>query len=192
MAWAATPTSASTGSHLQAKTLVDILALNYTTSLAVVPDLNSTTTIKAALYDNTVTPDAAATGSSAGYAGTGSPWVSTGGSTGAAQVFQTGSTAGDWIQGGRLISSGISFSASANASGALLTWAPSLPMANSTATTLSNIYGMFLYFTNTDTSGGGIANSGLGFWFFGGTAYGVTSGVLTVTSSASGLFTLQV
>jgi hypothetical protein len=65
-------------------------------------------------------------------------------------------------------------------------------MANATATTLSNIYGMFLYFTNTDASVSGIANSGLGFWFFGGTAYGVTSGVLTVTSSASGLFTLQV
>lgn len=190
MAWVA-GTSPSAGSHLLSKTLIDLFSVNYST-LAAVPDLNSTTTIKAALYDNTVTPDAAATGASAGYAGTGSPWVSTGSSAGAAQVFQSGSTAGDWIVGGRTIGSGTTLTAASNATGALITWAPSLPMANSTATTLSNVYGMFLYFTNTDTSSGGIVNSGLGFWWFGGTAYGVTSGILTVTSSASGLFTLQV
>ena len=191
MAWVA-GTSPSAGSHLQSKTLIDLLGVHYTT-LGAVPDLTSTTTIKAALYDNSVTPDAAATSASAGYAGTGSPWLSTGGTTGTAQVFQSGAVATDWIQGGRLIGAGTTLTAASNSTGSLITWAPSISMANTNVATLSNIYGMFLYFTNSDASSSGIANTGLGFWFFGGSApYGVTAGTLTITSSASGLFTLQV
>lgn len=198
MAWAS-GASSNAGSHLLSKTLIDILSVNYTGSVGNgnFPDLNSTTApivLKAALYDNTVTPDSGATGASSSYGG-GGAWVSTGGSGGTGHVFQsTGASATEWVQGGRIVTGSLSLTSANNASGSLITWAPSISLSNGVGfpATMTNIYGMFLYFNNTDGANGGVTNAGLGFWYFGGTNYGVTAGTLTVTSSASGLFTLQV
>lgn len=158
----------------------DTLGQVYTTMSQV--DLDTAGNLYAALYDNSITPDGDATNLLSTYAGASSVWTATGSQTGSAQVYHTG----QWAQGGivvpstalSVVSSGIVQFTSGN-------------LVSGSSATMSNIYGMFLYFINASAPANQV-KAGLGFWYFGGTGYAVTAGTLTITPNASGLFRLTV
>lgn len=137
-------------------------ALNNTAAL----DLN-TDTIKAALFDNTITPSQTVASASTAYnAGV---WV-----TGAEQ------SNGGWSAGGLALSSIASgFSSNVYTFDAADT-------ANGSAATLSGAYGCLVY---EDTLTTPVADQGICYNYFGG-ANAVTSGTLTVVWNASGIFAL--
>jgi len=201
MAWSGL-TASSAGSHLIAQSLLDILAFNYTAA-SIAMDFNQTTAgscARMALYDLSVTPSASATGALLGYGGVGSPWTALGSTSGSAgtgnaasaQVYgSVGTNATDWVVGGRDINTP-SLARTDFATGCSVGF-QCLPTSNASAVTLSNVGGMFIYFPNTTTAGGGsAASAGVGFWYFGGSSYGVTSGTLTITATNNTLFTITV
>ena len=167
-------------SKLMRQWQADLLGQVYTTMSQV--DLDLASNLKAALYDNSVVPDGDATNLLSTYGGASSVWLSTGSATGTAQVFQ----AGQWAQGGIVVPS----TAISVVAGGIVQFT-SGNLVSGSAATMSNIYGMFLYFPNTSAPANQV-NAGLGFWYFGGTAYSVTSGTLTITPNASGLFRMTV
>lgn len=175
MAWTLTSQS-----HLMRLTMKNILGGVYTTMSQVDLDAGS---LKCALYDNTITPDMDAALGSTGY-GQGQ-WLVTGSASGGnvgGQVFASG-----WAAGGVTAGAGTGMFATTSGQVGFTT----APIVSGASTTMSNIYGMFLYFSNATSAGGGEALAGLGFWGFG-AAYAVTAGTLTITPHASGLFTLTV
>ena len=201
MAWSGLSAS-SAGSHLIAQSLLDILAFNHTTASGPM-DFNQTTTnlcARMALYDLSLTPSASATGALLGYGGAGSPWSSLGSTSGSVgngtaantQVFgAVGTNATDWVVGGRDVNTP-SLARTDFLTGCSVGF-QCLATSNTNAVTLSNIGGMFIYFPNTTTAGGGsAASAGVGFWYFGGSNYGVTSGTLTITATNNTLFTITV
>lgn len=122
--------------------------------------------IKAALYNNSITPNKDVTSANSAY--NADQWAT------ANEVFQ----AGQWAQGGIALSgqavsnpgSGIAmFDANDTASGA--------------AATLANVYGCLIY---DDTLAAPVADQGICFVYFAG-AQSVTAGQLTVSWNASGI-----
>ena len=165
-------------SRLMRQTMLDVLAQTYTTMSQV--DFDLAGNLYAALFDNNVTPAVDATTTLSAYTGTSSTFQAAGGATGGNQVYQ----AGQWAQGGivvpstalSLVAAGIVQFTSGN-------------LVSGSAATMSLIRGMGLYFTNA--TGGGQTKPMLGYWYFG-ADYAVTSGQLTITPNASGLFRLTV
>jgi hypothetical protein len=133
---------------------------------------------KAALYDNSITPDENVTSANSAYGGAG-VWTATGSGSGTAQVYQ----AGQWAQAGvalgsPVINSGTSdvvfFDANDTASGA--------------AATLSNIFGALVYDTTVTTP---VTQQGICFNYFGGTN-AVTNGTFTSVWNALGLMRITI
>ena len=160
-------------SHYMRLTEYDTRVQSYTS----MPQVNLLTAgnLFFALFDNNVTPDKDALTTLSAYTGTTSTFQAAGGATGTNQVFQVG----QWAQGGIVVPSPtmavfaggiVQFSSGALQSGA--------------AATMSNIYGGIHYFTLA--TGGGQTKPILGYWYFGGTPFGVTSGLLTITPNANG------
>ena len=156
--------------------MTDTLGQTYTTMAQA--DLDVASSLKAVLYDNSITPDQDVTAAASAY--TGGVWTATGGQTGTAQVYHTG----QWAQGGIVVPS----TALSNVAGGITKFT-SGNIVSGAAATMSNIYGMYIYI---DAITAPTADVGLGYWYFGGTGYSVTSGTLTVTPNASGLFTMSV
>jgi len=127
-------------------------------------------TFKAALFDNTITPDRTVSAANSAYA---------------AGVWASGgvSDASGWPAVGRNLAS-VTSSASA---GTYTFDAADTVSANGT-TTLTNAYGCLIY---DDTSSVAVADQGVCFNYFGG-ANSVTSGTFTVVWNASGIFTVTV
>lgn len=138
-------------------------ALNNTAAL----DLNADT-FKAALYNNTGTPDQ--TVASANTAYNAGQWVT------ANEVSQSG----QWAAGGVALAS-ITSGFSSN----VYTY-DAADTASGAAATLANVYGCLIY---DDTLTTPVADQGVCFNYFGG-ANSVTAGTLTVVWSASGIFAL--
>lgn len=172
MAWSA--------SKLMRQWQGDLLSQVYTTMTQV--DLDLASNLQSALYDNSITPDGDATNLLSTYAGASSVWTATGSATGSAQVYQ----AGQWAQGGIVVPS----TAVSLVAGGIVQFT-SGNLVSGAAATMSNIYGMFLYFVNASAPANQV-KAGLGYWYFGGTGYSVTSGTLTITPNASGLFRMTV
>ena len=163
-------------SRLMRLTELDTRVQTYTTMSQV--DLDLAGNLFATLYDNAnTTPAVDATTTLSAYGGASSTWVTTGGATGNAQVFQ----AGQWAQGGITVPS----TAGSVVAGGIFQFT-SGNLVSGAAATMSLIRGMMLYFTNA--TGGGQTKPVLGYWYFGGTDYAVTSGTLTITPNASGLY----
>lgn len=138
-------------------------ALNSTATLNIDAD-----TIKAALFDNTITPSQTVTSANTAYG---------------AGVWASGgvSDASGWPAAGRPLAS-ISSAFSSN----VYTYdAADTASANST-TTLTNAYGVLVY---NDTLTTPVADQGLSFNYLGG-ANSVTSGTFTVVWNSSGIFAL--
>lgn len=120
-------------------------------------------THKAALFDNTVTPDYDATAANSALgAGT---WAS-------GQITGTGYTAGGTL---------ITTTAVTGVAGGIMMWdADDLSW---TTATLSSVYGCLLYADALTTP---VADQGIGAIYFGG-AYQVTAGTFTIQWAATGL-----
>jgi len=145
-------------SKVYAVTLTD--AFNKTANC---PDLDADS-FKAALFDNSITPDNTVTAANSAYA---------------AGVWASGgvSDASGWPAAGRALAS-----VTSTRSGATYTFdAADTSSANST-TTLSGTYGCLVY----DTTSTAVTNQGLSYHYFGGTQ-SVTSGTFTIVWNASGL-----
>jgi hypothetical protein len=126
-----------------------------------------TDTFKAALYDNTITPDQTVASASTAYN---------------AGVWASGhvSDATGWPSVGRDL-----LSVTASRSSNVYTFdAADTSSANST-TTLTNAYGTQVY---DDTIAAPVADQGIAFLYFGG-AQSVTSGNFTIVWNASGIIT---
>lgn len=136
-------------------------ALNNTAALAAGSD-----TIKAALFDNTITPSQTVASASTAYN---------------AGVWASGEqTNGGWSAGGLALTSVASgFSSNVYTFDAADT-------ANGSAATLSGAYGCLVYDSTLATP---VAKQGMCFNYFGG-SNAVTSGTLTIVWNASGIFTL--
>lgn len=129
-------------------------------------------TIKAALYNNTGTPDKDATRALSAYAALTSQWV----------VANEVTDATNWVAGGRALgtktittpSSGVCrFDAADTAGGGTLT--------------ITNAYGCLVYDDTLAAGTGGTADQGVCFNYFGG-AQSVAAGTFTIVWSANGVF----
>lgn len=138
-------------------------ALNNTTAFAAGSD-----TIKTTLFNTTTTPDQTVASASTAY--TAGQWTTTN---------EVHDSAG-WIAGGlALASKSSTFTTNVYTFTAANT-------ANGSASTLSGAFGCLVY-DNTLTTP--VANQGMCFNYFGGSA-SVTSGTLTIVWNGSGIFTL--
>jgi hypothetical protein len=130
----------------------------------------TTDTLKAALYNNTGTPNKSDTLAHSAYNGSGSPWVT------ANEVTDT-----NWAAGGRSLAS-----VTNNVSSNVIT----LDAADTSGggnVTMSGIMGCLVY-DSSITGGTGVANQGICFNYFGG-AQSVSSGTFTIVWNASGIMT---
>lgn len=125
---------------------------------------------KAALYNNTGTPDKDAAGVLADYNGTASAWVVANEQTSSTQWPATGIA---------LVAPTLS-----NPSSGVVQWGTSTNTAGSGNVTLSGVMGCLVY----DTT---LTNQGICFNYFGG-AQSVTAGTFTIVWSANGLFRITV
>jgi len=158
MAWSA--------SHIFRAYLADVL--DNTTAL----DLGSDT-FKAALFNNSITPDENATSALSAYNAATSQWLT------ANEVSQ----AGQWAAGGVAIAG-----TSVNSGTADVVYLPATNTASGSAATLANAYGAQIYDITVTTP---VANQGVCFNYFGG-PNSVTNGTFTAVWNASGIlrFTL--
>ncbi len=126
-------------------------------------------TIKAALFDNTITPDRTVTAANSAYG---------------AGVWAGGgvSDASGWPAAGRQLGT----VTSAHAAGTYKFDAADT-VSGTTTTSLTNAYGALVY----DDTSAAVADQGLSFNYFGG-ANTITSGTFTVVWNASGIFTVVV
>lgn len=141
--------------------LADIIA--NTTALDVGAD-----TMKAALYDNDITPDQDAASASTAY-NTGQ-WVASGNEV---------SDGTNWDAGGEPLT-GVSINSATAAT--VFFDATDTPQGGAT-TTLANVYGCLVY-SNIGTP---VANQGVCFNYFGG-VQGVTAGTFTIVWHSNGVF----
>jgi len=155
MAWSA--------SKVFATYLTDIV--NNTTAM----DLNSDASIKAALFDNSITPSA--TVSSANSAFGAGVWAS-------GEVFD----GAEWATGGVALGSITSTFASN-----VYTFDAANTASGSSAT-LAAVFGTLVY---DDTIAAPVADQGICFNYFGGTN-SVTDGTFTIIWNAAGIFTITV
>lgn len=124
-------------------------------------------TLKAALYNNTGTPDQNATAANSAY--NVSAWAT------ANEVYQ----AGQWAQGGVALSSVVVDQATS-----AVVFLDAADTASGSAATLANVYGVLVY---DDTLTTPVADQGISFNYLGG-ANSVTAGTLTVVWNANGIF----
>lgn len=135
-------------------------------------DLDGTDTIRAALYDNTITPNQDVTAVASAYGG--GVWSVTGGGTGTPQVYQ----AGQWAQGGVALTSPV-----VNSGTAGVVFFDAADTQSGNAATMSNIFGVLPY---DDTIATPVADQGICFNYFGG-ANAVTNGMFTIAWHANGI-----
>lgn len=146
--------------------LADVL--DNTTAL----DLGSDT-FKAALFNNSITPDENATSALSAYNAGSSQWLT------ANEVSQ----AGQWAAGGVAVAG-----TSVNSGTSDVVYMPATNTASGSAATLTNAYGAQIYDTTVTTP---VSSQGVCFNYFGG-ANSVTNGTFTAVWNASGIlrFTL--
>jgi hypothetical protein len=137
--------------------------MNHTTNM----DLNADS-IKAALYDNDITPDQTVASASAAY--NAGQWAIAGNEV----------SNGGWAAGGVALASVTSAFSSATYT------FDAADTANGTAATLSAVFGCLVY---DDTITTPVADQGISYHYFGGTQ-SVTSGTFTIVWNASGIFSL--
>lgn len=126
--------------------------------------------LKVALFGNTGTPNKSAALANAAYAV--DQWVT------GNEVIDTSGNA-NWAAGGRAISS----LALGYAAGAATLSAANTPGGGTL--TLANVYGALVY--DSSITAGTVANQGVCYLSFGGTAQGVTLGSFTVVYGANGI-----
>jgi hypothetical protein len=124
--------------------------------------------VKAALYNNTGTPDKDATLATAGYNAAASQWVV------ANEVIDTLNT--NWVAGGRTL-----------ASKTLTNPTSGVFMFDAADLTITNAFGTLVYDDTITAGTGGIAKEGISFNYFGG-AQTVTNGTFTIIWNANGIF----
>jgi hypothetical protein len=129
-------------------------------------------TVKAALFNNSVSPDADAAVALSGY--NGGTW-----SSGNEVAVAT-----QWVAGGRALAS----KTYALTAGGIGTF-NAANLAGTSTVTLANVYGMLLY--DDTITGGTVADQGICFLYFGG-PQGVTAGTFTVNWNPSGIFNFDV
>lgn len=130
-------------------------------------------TFKAALYNNTPTPDKDATSALSAYNATSSQWVT------ANEVFE----AGQWAQGGVALTTP---DVTNPASGVVMFDAADT--ASGSAADLANVYGVLVY---DDTLATPVADQGVSFNYLGG-ANSVVNGTFTVVWNANGIARITV
>jgi hypothetical protein len=130
---------------------------------------------KVALYDNSITPAQDVTAAASAYGG--GVWVTTGGPTGPAQVFE----AGQWAQGGVALA-GFDI----NAATAGVVFYDANDTASAAAADLSNVTGCLVY---DDTVTTPVADQGICYNYFSG-QNSVVNGTFTVVWNANGIFRL--
>jgi hypothetical protein len=126
-------------------------------------------TFKAALYNNSITPDNDVTSALSAYNAGSSQWLT------ANEVFQ----AGQWAQAGVALA-GITI----NSGTADVVFFDANDTASGSAATLANVYGCLIY---DDTLTTPVADQGVCYNYFGGTN-SVTNGTLTVVWHANGIW----
>lgn len=134
-----------------------------------------TDTLKAALYDNDITPDKDVAITSTGY-NTGQ-WTASGNEVTDGTNWDT---AGEPVTGG----------AYSVAAGYVMFDATDTPQSGASCT-LANVYGCLVYDDSTTAGTGGIADQGVTYHYFGG-AQSVTAGSFTIVWHANGLFRVTV
>ena len=147
-------------SKIFAQTVLD--ALNHTAAFALGAD-----TLKAALFNNTGTPDNTVSAANSAY--NAGQWVTA-----------NEQSNGGWSAGGLALGS--------------VTWTKSAAVdtlaaantANGSAATLANVFGVLVYDSTLSTP---VANQGVCYNYLGG-ANGVTAGTLTIVWNASGVMQL--
>jgi len=130
-------------------------------------------TIKAALFNNSVTPDRDAALTSTGY-NTGT-WLTA-----------NEQTSGNWTAAGVALSS----KAFSNPSTGVMMY-DAADVAPGGTSTLTNVFGTLVYDDSITTGTNGVADQGVCFNYFGG-AQSVTSGTFTIVWNANGLFRFTV
>jgi hypothetical protein len=126
-------------------------------------------TFKAALYNNTGTPDQNATSALSGYNAATSQWV----------VANEVSQVGQWAAGGVTLTGVV-----CNSATAATVFFDANDTASGAAATLANVYGVLVYDSTLATP---VASQGVSFNYLGG-ANSVTAGTLTVVWNANGIF----
>lgn len=126
---------------------------------------------KAALYNNTGTPDQNVTSALSAYNAATSQWVA------ANEVTD----ATNWVAGGRPLASTTLNSASAG-----LVFYDAADTAGAGNVTLANVFGCLVY---DDTLTTPVADQGICFNYFGGTQ-SVTAGTFTIVWNSSGIFSI--
>lgn len=132
---------------------------------------NGTDVFKAALYNNSITPDATVAASASGFNAGSSQWVTTNEVTDAT----------NWTSGGRTITgtgSGGGYTSTSN----LVTF-DGADTSGAGNVTLANVFGDLLYDSTLTTP---VANQGAAYHYFGG-SQSVTAGTFTIVWNASGL-----
>lgn len=132
-------------------------------------------TVKAALYDNDITPDKDAALTSTGF-NTGQ-WAIAGNEV---------TDATNWVSGGRALGSKTLTTPS---TGVFMFDAADL--AGGGTLTLTNAYGCLVYDDTITAGTGGVADQGVCFNYFGG-AQSVTAGTFTIVWNANGVFRFTV
>jgi len=130
----------------------------------------SSTTYKAALFNNTGTPDNQVVAASAAY--NAGQWV----------VGNEVTDATNWVAGGRAIGTPTAPPSSYAAQNFVMLDAADT--AGGGNVTLSNVYGDLVYDTAVTTP---VANFGLAYHSYGGSAQGVTAGTFTIIWHANGI-----
>lgn len=130
-----------------------------------------TNTIKAALYNNTPTPDNTVTAANSAYAA--GQWI-TGNEV---------SHASHWAVGGQAITS-----LTVAAASTTVTFDGADTPSIDSATTLANVYGVLVY---NDTLASPVADPGICYNYFGG-VQSITSGSFTVVWNAAGICAISV
>jgi hypothetical protein len=132
-------------------------------------------TVKVALFNNTTTPDKDAALTSTGF------------NTGQWTTSNEVTDATNWVSGGRTLASKTLTNPS---TGVFMFDAADL--AGGGNVTLSNVYGCLVY-DDTVTSGtGGVADQGICYNSFGGSAQSVSAGTFTIVWSANGVLRITV
>lgn len=131
-----------------------------------------TDTIKAALFNNSITPDENATSALSAYNASTSQWLT------ANEVWQ----AGQWAQGGVALTS-----PTVNSGTSDVVFFSAANTASGSAATLANIYGAQIY----DPGATPVTNQGICFNYFGG-VNSITNGTFTSVWSALGILRLTI
>jgi hypothetical protein len=134
-------------------------------------DLDGTDSLKAALYNDTTTPDQNATSALSAYNAGTSPWV----------VANEVSQAGQWAAGGVALGTPVVNSGSAG-----IVFFDAADTASGAAATLAAVFGCLVY---DDTIAAPVAKQGICYNYFGG-SQSVTAGTFTIIWHANGIFRL--